>query len=300
MAATKTTHSNALNEIFRPQYTEAVYYNSDLLKWFPRPVPHTPGGQYVNWIVHTAAAGTVQVFTEGQALPLEGNETTIQAYISPVYIRDVVRISNILRDAVGNAGHYNVFDMEIQQKINAIKDLFETSFMESTYGLELAIDSSSNYAGVTRSSATYWQSTETAVSGTLSWTNIRDLIETCRDNDKGGLKQPHWFMPWNQYSNLFSIAGQPGYKSFPSTDALQGYSAQQIDGAPVTPLGDMTNTVILAVDMAPGNWYMEEFRPLTIKSLSEAGDDDRYSMSAGLALACFNPKNHGKLTGVTA
>lgn len=300
MPATLATKATALNEIFLPQYQEAVYYQSEFLKYFGTPKPHQKGGRYVNWTVHSAAAGTAAIYNEATAMPVAGQETMVQAYVSPVYIWDTVQISNILLDAVGSAGHYDVFDTEIQGKINSIRDLFETSFMASTYGVELAVDSSSNYGGITRSSATYWQSTETAVSAALAVSDLRDLIEACKDNDKGGLKKPLWFVPWNQYSNIWSLTGSPGTKQFNPNDPLESYSNQTLDGAPVVPLGDMTDTVILALDMRPELWRYEEFRPLTVKPHHQSGDSDVYLLTAGLSLACLNPKMHGKLTGVTA
>jgi hypothetical protein len=300
MPSTLTTHSNALNEAFLPQYQEAVYYNSDVLKYFGVPKPHPGGGRYVNWQVHSAAAGTSAIFTEASVMPSAAYETVVNAYVSPVYIWDTVQISGILKDALGSGGHYDAFDLEIQGKINSIRDLFETSFLGSTYGLEVAIDSSTNYGGITRSSATYWQSTETAVSAALSVANLRDLIESCKDNDKGGLKKPLWMVPWNQYSNIWSLTGSPGTKMFNPKDPLENLSNQTLDGAPVVAVGDMTDTVILALDMRPELWRYEEFRPLTITPHNKSGDSDVYLITAALSLACLNPKMHGKLTGVTA
>lgn len=299
MPATLTTHANALNEVFLPKYQEAVYYNSDVLKYFGVPKPHT-GGQYVNWKAHSAAAGTAAIYNETSVMPSAINETVVNAYVAPVYIWDVVQISGILKDALGSTAHYDAFDLEIMGKIASIKDLFETSFLGSTYGLEVAIDSSSDYAGITRSGATYFQSTETAVSAALSLSDLKDLIEACRDNDKGGLKKPLWMVPGNQYSNIWSLTGSPGYKVFNPADPLQNYSNQMLDNAPVVPVGDMTDTVILALDMRPELWRYEEFRPLRVEEHNKVGDSDTYLITAALSLACLNPKFHGKLTGVTA
>ena len=300
MPATLTTHSNALNEVFLPKYQEAVFYNSDVLRYFGSPKPHPGGGRYVNWQVHSAAAGTTAIYNESSIMPSASNETVVNAYVSPVYIWDTVQISGILKDALGSGGHYDAFDTEIGGKINSIKDLFETSFLASTYGLELAVDSSSDYAGITRSSASYFQSTETAVSAALSVADLRDLIESCKDNDKGGLRKPLWMVPWNQYSNIWSLTGSPGTKFFSNKDPLENYSNQMLDNAPVVPVADMTDTVILALDMRPELWRYEEFRPLTITEHNKSGDSDVYLLTAALSLACLNPKMHGKLTGVTA
>lgn len=301
MGATQTTAANTLATILAPGYDDAVYYNHQLLRYF-RNVEQRATSKAYTWDVK-AAAKTARVFTEGTAMPAAESITWTQAEVDPVYIWCPAEISGMLEDAVANGGAY--FDpiaAEFVDSVKQIADLFNTSFLGSTYGLELSVDQTGAYAGVTRNgAATYFESTETNHNAALTTDALLDLHEACVDNDKGANPANMiWLVPWNQVTNIFRLAGVPGMRVFQPSDPAEAWGNSSFANGRVVGIGDMTNTTILHLDMTPENWRLVTFRKLQVKYHRSAGDSEIYKVSGGLCLINRRPKPHGKLTNVTA
>lgn len=300
-----TTHSNAIKTIYAPTFIQGVYFNS-FLKYFGTPKPRgTVGDNKYTWPIHSSVNTGVEVFDESTSYPTATYQGVVKAQVSPVYSRVPVELTGILLDAIGASGNYSPMDVELNEGINQLRDLFATSFIGSTYGLELAVDYGSSYAGITRNgSAAYFESTETAVGGAIELSDYTDLLETIRDNDKGG-DPNRIFMPWNQVGNFAALTpnsynafGAPGDKSIELTGNSTGTTNLFLSGIPIIGVGDMTDTVALMVDMNEKAW--EEWRPFSVKKLGDTDDNTKYQISAGLMFALLNPRKSGKLTGITA
>jgi hypothetical protein len=295
-ASGASTGAILIQENYDAQFREAVWKNNELTSMLP--LKKSNSGNYCNWIVHRGANGSVEVFTENQAQPVAGNQSWINAQVAYTYFRAMIQITGHARDAMG-AGLVDGIDQETIMAIEDIRDLINTSFLGGTYGLEAAIDSTTTYAGIARGSASYWESTETAHNAALSYTAMINLAEAIKDNDKGG-RTTHWLMPWNQTTNYFNTAGQQAVKMIGPEDALRGYSYQSVDGKPVVGLGDMTDTVIIAMDMRPGQIEIVEQLPFQVDFQGRSGDSELYQISWAGCMPVYSPKLHGKLTGVTA
>lgn len=300
--ANLTTMSSGIRELYSQTYIDAVYRNHEL---FPllglTPKPHL-GGHYLHWVINSAGS-TPGVFSEGDSAIDSSNQTYIQPYVSPVYIWNFLRISGHLKDAMVNGGYFDVIGDQIEKAIADIADLFTTSFLGSTYGLEVAIDSGSTYAGITRGSQTAFEAQETAVSGALSFASVRDMVEGLRDNDVGSKLGPQnglILMPHNQASNFYDLAGSKGIPMLSPNDPAQGFSSQSYDGIPIKGIGDLTDTVMLFIDKSFGNYELVQFRGMDVKAHSNTGDDELIEISGALAFACKNPKVQGKLTGLSS
>lgn len=286
-----------IEEVYQPSVVEAVYINNEFLSLFPAPTQQV-GGRYVNWLVHKGGNGSVEVFTEGQGSPNSGGQTYALAQVAWTYIRAMVEITGHARDAL-QSGYADGIEGEMTGAANDIRDLLNTSFMGGTYGLELAVDSGSTYAGIARGSAAYFESTETAVGGVLAFSNLIDLEEAIRDNDKGG--RPKMIVcPWNQNTNIYNLGGQPAIKMIGAGDPAPNYTGQTFNGKPIVAVGDMTDTVIAMLDMSPGEFGVVQIRPFRVDFQGRGGDADVYQVSTGAAFVTYCPKHHGKLTGVTA
>jgi len=288
-----------IEEVYRPGFVEAVYRNNDFLSRFPAPITQR-GGRYVNWMVHRSGNGSVEVFTEGQASPNAGGQLYALAQVAWTYVRGNIELTGHALDAMqSNYTGADLLEEEMTQVQEDLRDLLNTSFMGGTYGLELAVDSGSTYAGIARGSASYWESTETAVSGTLAYSDLVDIFEAISDNDKGG-KVTEVQVPWNQQTNIYNLAGMPATKMTTPEDAARGLTGQTFNGRPIVAMGDMTDTVIMMLDISPGQFEVVQIRPMQARFQGRAGDADVYQISTGAAFICKNPKRQGKLTGVTA
>lgn len=296
-AAGTTTGAALIKEIYMPSWIEGVFKNNELLKHFPSPVA-SGGDTAVRWKVHGGANGSVEVFGEGQAQPSADSQDWYNAAVNFVYFRAMVQLTGHAKDAM-KSNWVNGLEEEMTLAKEDITDLITTSYMESTYGLEVAVDATSTYAGITRGSATYFESQETAVSAAVGYSNLIAMYQGLRDNNVGA-KPGLILCPWNQYTRIYNISGGPAIRASDSNDIARGYEAISFNGVPVAPLPDMTDTVILFLDMGPEKWAHIVHRDWDVKQMAPSGDSDVYQISYAGILACKNPMKQGKLTGCTA
>jgi hypothetical protein len=185
---TTSTAANSIREAYAPSFEKAVFRNDSLLGLFP-PWESPPGGgdTAYRWKLNSAGNSSVGVFAENDPLAAAGYQAIVNASVSWLYIRGTLRFTGHALDALGSAW----IDQEQEEGtllMEDIVDLMTTSFMGSTYGIELAVDQTGAYAGITRNgSAAYFESTETAVGGAASYASYVNLQETVRNADKGGL-----------------------------------------------------------------------------------------------------------------
>jgi len=292
-----TTGAALINEIYSGLLVEGVYKNSDLLPLFPAPMD-SGGGTKRQWHVHSAVNDSVETFTEGQAQPDPGNQEYVAAEVSYKHFRGMVQITGHARDAMRRAW-VNGLDLEFAMLREDLVDLVTTTWMDATDGIQAAVDSTTTYGGISRGSASYFESKETAVSAIVGFSDLIDMYEALRDNDFGA-KPDLVLCPWNQYTRIYQVVGQPAIKNISPADSASSYLSQAFAGMDIQPLGDLTDTVILFLDRRPGKWEVITHRPLQVKEMAPSGDSDVFQVSLSVNLICTDPKSQGKLTGCTA
>ncbi len=288
----------AIRESYAPGFIDAIYRNNSLLGLFPAPVM-SPGDSAYKWKL--ASAGTaVEDFTEFQPLLNAQTQTYVNASITYPYVRGKVHTSGMARDALRSNWIDSIAEDMLGVRADMV-DLITTNMMSNgTYGLEAAVDSTTTYAGISRGSAAYFESSETAVDGALNVSNLYDLQETIRDNDKGG-NPSLILLPLNQETNLYRLTGQPFTAMAGPADKAAGLYQQTFAGMRVVALPDWTNTVIMMLDMTPGKFVQVIQRDWTVTEMPVEGDSAGiYQISYSLLLVNKNPKLDGKLTSVTA
>lgn len=298
-AAGATSGAVLIKTTYDPAFADAVYNNNKLFSLFPAPV-RAGGDTAYRWKVRGAGNTSVETFVEGQGSPVAGNQRFYNAAVSWQYFRAEIQITGHARDSLQSS--YlpgDILETEMTLAMQEIKDLMTTTWMGSTVGLEVAVDSTSTYAGITRGSATYFESLETAHSALLSDSGLLDFHEALRDNDRGA-EVGLILSPENQATNYYRLIGGPATKQTTPGDSARNLSNQSFNGIPWVGIGDMTDTIILFLDMRPGMWTHQVIRPFEVNFQGRAGDSDVYEVSTGNALVCRNPKLQGKLTGVTA
>lgn len=303
-------------------FVDAVFRNNSLLG-MTHPMtgadvfPDLPAGDTsYRWKLQSAGNTSVAVFTESASQPTPVAQTYVNAAVSYTYFWGWIRVSGHVRDAMRNA-QYPQMDLIANEFISTtedIRDLMNTSFMGSTYGLELAVDYGSAYAGITRNgSAGYFEATETAVSGALTKASLANAMEGAEDNDKGG-KISLILCPRNQITNYMAFIGTPNTSNHnfrASVGDLRGgfdlestTTSLTFQGVPIVGLPDMTNTVWLGLDLRQTpvgpNLGVSTRRQFEIRGPQMAGDDDVWEVSSAAAIICHMPKFCWKNTGVTA
>lgn len=217
MAVGNTTQwgsRTGLDQIFAPGFEDAVYRNNDFLGLvangtvlFPES-PLTTGLDY-RWRLNTAGNSSAAIFTEGAGAPQPVAQTYVNLTATPVYFWAWTRVTGHVRDAIRNGGAVNGLNPianEFVAGFEDIKDLMNTTFMASTYGLTQIVDSGNTVFGVAQGSNAWHAASETAVGGALTLAGMTNLVETIRDNDKGG-KPKAILTAHNQITNYIALMG---------------------------------------------------------------------------------------------
>lgn len=314
--ATTNSQSEAIQQAFAPSFVDEVLRNNALLSLSVRgrpafPERTSPGDTAYRWKVRTSGNANVEIYTEGQALPDASAQNYVDLAVSYNYYRGVIEVTGHLRDAL-RSRWFDSIDQEFQGTFSDIGDLVETTMLgAANNGIQVAIDSTTTYAGQARGSASWWESTETAVGGALTRAQLATLDRTMRD-DKRANVGVH-VVPYNQeenYSDLTGVAGDANNSvrvnmnttgtEAPTFDLGYKTAGLSFKGVPIVPVHDLTDTIWLGLDISPGSWAHVIHRPFTVHDQGRSADADRYQISFASILVCFRAQRQGKLTGVTA
>ena len=301
MALTTTTAANVLHDVIAPGFVEGVYRQTAPISLFGNPI-----GPFGNtsriWKLNSSGNTSTSLYSEGDALSGAGNQGWSSASDPYLAVRYEVEATGHAKAALREgARDVDALGEEFILGQQDLIDLVATTIQSGTNGMETAVDSTATYAGVTRGSATWFESAETAVNGQLAVTDGLNLIETMADNDRGSrMENSVWLMPWNQYTNMYNLTGGPAAQTIGDADKVPGYLGQTFARLPVIPVPSMTDTVIMLLDLTFGNWEMIEHQPLMVHDQGRSGDADLYLVTYMFKLVCKHPKMQGKLTGVTA
>lgn len=325
MAVGNTTQwgsRTGLDQIFAPGFEDAVYRNNDFLGLvangtvlFPES-PLTTGLDY-RWRLNTAGNSSAAIFTEGAGAPQPVAQTYVNLTATPVYFWAWTRVTGHVRDAIRNGGAVNGLNPianEFVAGFEDIKDLMNTTFMASTYGLTQIVDSGNTVFGVAQGSNAWHAASETPVGGALTLAGMTNLVETIRDNDKGG-KPKAILTAHNQITNYIALMGVVAASNAAPRVELSVVGGSKIDlgpdpaqaafqNVPMVGLGDFDDSTMVWVDQRPTrfgpNWQLKTARYLEVRGPQMAGDDDVFELSTARAMVCHLVKLNGKLGTLTA
>jgi hypothetical protein len=301
MPVTTTTAANTIRETYEPGFVVSAFRNNSLLQHFPGPTD-TGGDTAFRWKINSTGNDSVEIFTEGANQPVAGYQNIVNAAVSPVYFRFMLEVTGHARDAL-RSQWFDQLGAEMELGREDLVDLMTTSFMGSTYGIELSVDSTSSYAGITRTATSHYAATETAIGRSIAASDIMDILETMRDNDKGSKIGPGnglILCPLNQATNIYRLEGVPAVQYIGDADKAPNLHTQTFARIPIVGLPDWTNTVICYLDMSPGHWVLAQHRPWTVHDQGRSGDADIFQVSWAGQLINKMPHWDGKHTGVTA
>ena len=308
MAITSTTTiANAINTAYEPGFREGVFRNDallSLLRAFGMAEIESMTGNTHNWHLNTTANTSTAIYTEGAASPQAVAQGWVRATLSFIYFWSHVQITGHARDALKN-GIFDAIEAEMMLAQRDIADLRTTTFLgSSNNGLQQAVSASATYAGITRGSAAYFESSTTS---TASIAGMRGLHRAVRDAEKGGnptvnLVSPT-LMAW--YAGL---AGTPGTSNFvlqtsgsgPSNvDVGYNWTGATFMGKPVVEIPDLTSTVWLMLDTSAQNLKHVVQRPFEVKFHHNEGDSEVYQITTASTIAVEMPKWQGIGTSLT-
>ena len=302
------TGATLIQEIYRDGFINAVFYSNLLGMVLPSgrevfPKLDSGGGLHSNWIVKRAGNDSVELFTEGQAQPAAGNQSYSHAAVSPIYLRAMCQITGHAQDAMrSNYAGISVIDSEVSGAAADISSEMSSQFLGSTYGLELAIDDTATYAGISRGSAAYWESLVTAHNAALTTDVLLDTLEAMTD-DPIGVVPELIMVPPNQSTNLYRLGGPHLVANNNPADKAPNYLSQSFAGVPVAGVPGLTSTIALFLSLGPTDaplWCVEVWRPMAVRQMGAVGDSDLMQVSTGASFVCRSPKLQAKIEGIAA
>jgi len=311
-----------IGRIFADSFEDAVYINNELFGLTINGVPLFPDLKVCDsryrWKLRKSGNTSAAVFAEGEAAPTPVAGQYANLSVPYTYFWAWARISGHVRDVAENQGMSDGIDVisnEFTGGFEDIKDAVNTGFMgASNNGLEVAIDSTTTYAGQARGSAAWFESKETAQSAALSRAGLINIMEASHGNDFGG-KTGIILTPLNQVSNYIYLTGEPnaenssvrvemGTAGGGRLDLVPDAAKATVGGIPVVPIAEFTTTIWMGLDIRPTklgpNLGKSVRRRNEVRGPQMSGDDDVYELSTALTPIVHMPKRCWKLTGVTA
>lgn len=289
------TNNVVIRETYAPGFEEGLYRNNGLLPVLPAPID-SGGDTSYRWKFNTTGNNSVEIYTEGQAQLPAGNQVYADCAVDYLAFRFMTQVTGHARAAL-RSNWIPAIEEEQTLGLRDLIDLITTTYMASTYGIEAGVAATGSYAGQTRGSITWFESLVTAVNASLALSDIEDMLEAMKDNERGRVPSM-LFGPVNQETNIYRLGLTAGMRVGDYSNPLPSFQNQTIGGMRGVFLGDWTNTVLVAC--RPEHLVVVQHQPYQVKDMSPSGDSDVFQNSYMGVIVVKQPKLCAKLTGVTA
>lgn len=317
MAVTEstTTTANAIADYFADGWYEGVYRNDavlGILRAIGMQEVTQTGGTGFKWHINSTGNTSVGVFSENDPAPQSVAQGWARPSVNWVYYWAWVTITGHDRDALRDGGIFDAVEASMVLAQREVVDLRSTTMLgSSNNGLQQAISASTTYAGITRGSASYFESATS--SSTFSVANLRAFHRTIRSPDYGGNPTAHLVSPTvlelyaalggtavaatGGNSNLRYVAPADGSPS--AFDYGLRLTGMNFYGRPIIEVPDLTSTVWISIDTTAGNLQHRIIRPFAVKFHHNEGDNEVYEVSTGSTLVKMMPKWDGVYTSIS-
>lgn len=327
--ATTTTAAHAIRDQFMPGFVRAVWRNMALLRlmraigafglpvkggYEREPNPSTVTDDPINWHLNSAGNSAIETFDESTVVGDAGYQEWARATLTVVGHRGIFGVTKILEDALKDGGNFPAgFDTEqelLREDIgNAVNDTYLGS---GTNGIQNMIAATGTYAGITRGSAAYFESTVDSTSAAQTIAKHKSVHLTMRDAEKGGMLTLNLTSP-TQANTYSSLVGSTTTVNHPQVTALLQsmggagawdvgvyVNGMTLHNAPIIEMPDLTSTIWLYVDTtARAGWFHLVPRPYRTVWHQNEGDGAKYVTSVRSMLGIKNPKLCAKRTGLS-
>lgn len=311
--------SLTVDNFIRSTVTDQVFDEHGLLGWIERKVgvDRVAGGDNILIPVGTAedtAGGSYSGFDVFDTTPSETITNAVYTwkhYQQPI----VVSAREVLRNAGRTEGVINMWLAKSDVALKSLRSkLNADAFLDGTgnsgkniLGLGILVDSAGTVGGINRSTATYWQSNETAAGGSLAVdtsTGMLRVFTNCSTGSGDG-SVPDALMTtqavYEAYENLLA----PDIRHTSGVVGEAAFSGLAFKGAPLMWDADCNTQTLYFLRSDALEAYVHPDRDFMTTKIAKA-DDGTLQQDAWVAniLAWFElviaePRRTGKLTGVT-
>ena len=264
-------------------------------------------GESIKWPVnHTGSTG-VSFDPENDDYSDTGDQGIAEAVLPWKYIHTSVKISGKAQD-VSRGVMYNDGNVVAQLVEEATRDLMLT--LESQLagdgtgnsgkditGIKAAVAASGTYAGVDRSSNTWWQSHINDVSGSWSEAEMQESLQAVLNQPRNGRINLGITGP-AQYHKIANALKNSNPVQFVNTAEIgAGITALYYDGIPIVRIAGYDNDRLDLINTE--DFEIVVIRDVKVRQLGAVNDNDEYAISFGCNLRCRNPRAQGALINLT-
>jgi len=302
----------ALKTQAMPVLQEAVFRNNEVFNLFAHDT--MTGGATYNVKMNSGVNDSVSTYTEGQAIGDPGSQTYSTAAWPMAYYKAVAQVTGHARDYLRNdspeAAFFPQIMLEIQKAMEDCVDLASTDMLSTgttaPVGIQAIVDDTSDVAGLTRATDTWFASSENAIAGSvLAITDLDIIQQDCMDADNAA-KPDLWLTSHKQVRTAAALGWRPT-TAFSTPIVRQdtpfgggidiGFNPMTMSwaGFPVIPVRDLTNSIWLLLQH--DTWRIVTMREWDVVELAKTDDSDKWLITGAFGLACLNPMKNGKVTG---
>lgn len=315
MAVSTSVLSALLKQNVSPELVDLLFRDTPYLNLLRAAgcVKDGVGPSPFQWNVATASNSSFEVFSEGQAPPVSGRQTYVQAQLSAFYVRDVWGMSGHVRDNLRKSGYHQ--DVAQAESMLAESDLFkglEDQLMGSTQdrGVAAIIDSTGTYANLAQGTYSIWASEENdASSAALTIAMLQTLHREMKSASVSGVargaKSTHWLMPPNQFEAYQNTVGAGNGTAanrlvrFASDSTDLGFVAEKMtfNNLPIEVIPTMTSTELYLVDIRDIELLIH--RDLEVVPIVGNPENEQWQLSFAVAHKVKSRNKHGKIINLT-
>ena len=297
---TTTTQAAAIAKTYQPMLEKTFYDGLPILTHFG--MQPALDAAATNIIFHYAGNTSAQTYSEGDAAPAPGTESTVQGTVAHNSLQATVKVSGHLKDSMRyGQRYYNALDLAMEGAVNALMHKVEETLMAQFID---AIDDDTSYAGLTRATYGLACAVTDASSAALTMNMLEEAWEDVsidgRVVDKTDFELYSSAEQLTAYTRAASGLGgnyvyqQLGQGTF---DAGRIQSSIAFNGAPWVVLPTLTNTYVFGCRRS--DVMIEEARPLTIEPLAKVDDTDTWLLTWRGGLVHKNPKMAFRIESLT-
>jgi hypothetical protein len=297
---------NAIGELLREEFEEpwieAVDRDNFLLQRFGR--TNMDGGAEVRWKVHYAGNPNAGPYSENDVIPTPGAQAYTQAR-SPIKQNWVaIEASGLAQAATqGSAGFVDLIAEETEQSLEDLKDRINDQLLATTadgtgrsiHGMGYIISDTGVYAGIDRTSNSFWRSFVLANAGTPRALTIPLMQAVMTEMEKSSRKSKISAILTNRkhfydYGNILTPD-----RRYTATERLDGgFMAVDFEGLPVVSVPNMPAGAMYFLDESTWSYYV--LQNFEVKPKSTNKDSDYFLITHYSNLICKDPRKNAKIT----
>jgi hypothetical protein len=274
-----------------------------------------PGGTDVDVILDTSRSSNAAAYTFGDPAPTPDTTTSVRAYFTKEMFTGMAKTYDFYKGLAANGGAYpgTITDMDMAAIERATADVIDVANDTFSSDVVTWIDSTGTFSDAALSKSTYTSlvSYESTSVGVLAVADLDAAIEAMEDTTYGPVDRSKlcWIMARNQFGHVAELTSNVAYNSYNYFTTRDGQSSANYDAEatrviktygdiPIWVVPGFSTTDILLVNRDAVKVY--EWMPLTVTPKQLMAPEEGFLIKYGAILAVLNPRECGKLSGVTA